>query len=80
MRNWLHNKIGFTNFPLSYVIFKDTTPFTINHYEMIIYNASLNTYVFKADRRNVSNLFKLLVLDNYSFEWVSRKFVQVNGR
>ena len=65
--NWLQTKRVVTNLPLSYVIFKDTTPLTMDHSEFIIYNASLDTAVFKYYRREVINLLTALILVTGTF-------------
>ena len=36
VRNWLKTKRVVTNLPISYVIFKDTTPITMDHSDLII--------------------------------------------
>ena len=77
MRKFPETKRGVTNLPLSYVIFKDTTPLTMDRSELIIYNASLNTAVLKADTRKATNLLKPLVLDTDAFEWGGRKFIHI---
>ena len=80
MSNCQKNKILINNLPLSYVIRKDTTPLTVDHSELIIYNASLTTDVFKDDRRKVEDIITPLVLDTDSFEWGDRKVTQSKGR
>ena len=80
MRKFLQTERGVTNLPLSYVIFKDTTPLTMDRSELIIYNASLNTSVLKADTRKATNLLKHLVLDTDAFEWGGGNFTQSKGR
>ena len=76
MNNWLQNKILVTNAPLSYVIYKDNTPLTMDQSELIIYNSSLTTSVFKDDTRKVENILTHLVMDTDAFEWGGRKFTQ----
>ena len=68
MSNWIETKIGVTNLPLSYIMRKDTTPITMYHSELIIYNASFTTAIFKADSRNVTNILTPLIMDTYAFE------------
>ena len=55
-------------------------PLTIDHSELIIYNTSLITDIFKADSRKVENILTPFVLDNYAFEWGGRKFDQGKGK
>ena len=52
-RNWIKTKIFITKIPISYVIRKDITPLTMDHSELIIYNASFTTAVFKDYIRKV---------------------------
>ena len=80
VRNWIHTKILVSSLSLPYVIHKDTTPLTMDHYELIIYNYSLTTAIFKAGRRKVANILTPLVLDTDSFEWGGRNFTKSNGR
>ena len=80
MSNCRKKKRLINNLPLSYVIRKDTTPLTVDHSELIIYNASLTTDVFKDDRRKVEDIITPLVLDTDSFEWGDRKVTQSKGR
>ena len=80
MNNWLQNKGGFTNLPISYIIFKNTTPLTMYHSEFIIYNARLITDTFKAYRRKVSNILTPLVLGTSAFEWGGKETSQGKGR
>ena len=65
--NWIKTKRVVTNIPLSYVILNDTTPLTMDHSEFIIYNASLDTAVFKYYRREVINLLTALILVTGTF-------------
>ena len=80
VRNWLYNKIVVTNLPLSYLICKDTTPPTMDHSELIIYNAILTTSIFINNSSKVENILRPLVLNTDAFEWGGRKFTQVKGR
>ena len=48
--------------------------------ELIIYNATLNTAVFKAGIRKVANILTPIVLDTDDFEWGVRNSTQRNGR
>ena len=48
--------------------------------DLIIYNVSLTTDVFKSDRRKVAKLRTHLVMVNEVFEWDVRKFTQIKGR
>ena len=80
MNNWLQNKGGFTNLPISYIIFKNTTSLTMYHSEFIIYNARLITATFEADRRKVSNILTPFVIGTSAFEWVSKDTSQGKGR
>ena len=52
----------------------------MNHSELIIYNSSLTTDVFKPDSRKVANILAPIVLGTYAFEWVGTKFTYINGR
>ena len=78
--NWLQTKIGFTNLPLFYDIHKDTTPLTMYHSELIIYNSSLTTSILKYDSRKVANILIPLFMDTDAFEWVGIKLTQHKGR
>ena len=78
--NRLKTKIKVTNLPISYVIHKYTTPLTMDHSGLIIYNASFNTGIFKAEIRKVANILTHIVLDTDAFEWGGRKFTQSKGR
>ena len=78
--NWLQTKRGVTNIPLSYIIRKVTAPPSMDHSEMIVYNASLTTAVFRADNKKVANLLAPLILDTDAFDWGGRKFTQGKGR
>ena len=78
--NWLQTKRGVTDLPLSYIIRKETAPANMDHSQLIVYNASLDTAVFKADSRKVATLLTPLVLDTDAFEWGGRKFTQGKGR
>ena len=78
--NCLKTKIGVTNLPLSYFIFNNTTPFTMDHSKLIIYNASLTTAILKANIIKVANLLKTIVLYTDDFEWGGRKFTQSKVR
>ena len=53
VNNYTQTKIGVTNLSLPYVIYKDTTPLRMNFSELIIYNASFTTSVFRSDSRKV---------------------------
>ena len=48
--------------------------------KLIIYNATLNTAVFKAGRRKVANILTPIVLDTDAFEWGGSNFNQSKGR
>ena len=78
--NWIKTKGGVTNPPLSYVICESTNPLTMDHSELIIYNTSLTTEVFKDDSKKVANLLTHIVLDTDAFEWVGRNFTQSKER
>mmetsp|Transcript_15996 Transcript_15996/g.23840 ORF Transcript_15996/g.23840 Transcript_15996/m.23840 type:complete len:787 (+) Transcript_15996:5053-7413(+) len=78
--NWLQTKRGVTDLPLSYIIRKVTPPARMDHSQLIIYNASLTTAVFKADSKKVANLLTPLVLDTDAFEWGGRRFTLGKGR
>ena len=78
--NWIKTKRIVTNLPLSYIIWKYTTPLTIYHSELIVYNVSLNSSVFNAYRRKVGNLLAPLVLNTDAFAWGGRKFTHIKVR
>ena len=80
MINWRQAKIIVTNLPISYVIYKDIAPLTMDHYKLIIYNARLSVAVFNADSRNFSNLSTPLILNTYAFGRGVIKFNQSKGR
>ena len=80
MSNWLNTKILVTKLPLFYVIRKDTTPLTMDHSKLIIYNVSLTTAALKYGSRKVANLLTPLVLDTDSFECGDIKFTHTKGR
>ena len=62
------------------VIHKDTNPLTMDHSELIIYNASLNTSILKDDSRKVANIIIPLVMDTDAFEWGGIKITQIKER
>ena len=80
MRNKITVDFYITNLPLSCAIRKNTTTLTMEHYELIVYNASLNTFVVEDDRRKVENILTYIVLDTDAFEWGGRNINQINVR